>query len=56
VIFPKLAIEYNTKLIPFLLKGVAAVPSLHLTDGKHPNSEEQKVVKDDVWEVLEGVI
>lgn len=51
-IFPKLAKEYNALLIPFLLEGVAARPELNLTDGKHPNAEGQKLVRDNVWKVI----
>jgi acyl-CoA thioesterase-1 len=55
-IFPKLAKQYKAQLIPFLLEGVASIPSLNLADGKHPNVEGQKIVRDNVWEVLEGVM
>ena len=51
-IFPKLAKEYNSSLIPFLLEGVAARPELNLADGKHPNAEGQKLVRDNVWKVI----
>ncbi len=55
-IFPRLAWQYKAQLIPFLLEGVASIPSLNLADGKHPNVEGQKIVRERVWEVLEGVI
>jgi acyl-CoA thioesterase-1 len=55
-IFPRLAKQYNAALIPFLLKDLAAIPALNLADGKHPNVEGQKIVRDNVWEVLEGVM
>jgi len=55
-IFPKLAKKYNAALIPFLLEDVAAMPQLNLADGKHPNEEGQKIVRDNVWRVLEGVL
>ncbi len=51
-IFSSLAKDYNAGLIPFLLDGVAGIPSLNLPDAKHPNKEGQKVVRDNVWEVL----
>jgi acyl-CoA thioesterase-1 len=41
-IFPRLAKQYNAQLIPFLLDGVASIPSLNLADGKHPNVEGPK--------------
>ena len=36
-LFPELAAEYDTVFYPFLLEGVAAVPSLNQPDGIHPN-------------------
>lgn len=55
-IYPKLAKEYNAALIPFLLQNVAAMPSLNLEDGKHPNAAGQYVVRENVWTVLKGVL
>src|SRR5690606_20154874 len=55
-IFPKLAKEYDAALIPFLLEGVGGVPSLNLPDGIHPNVEGHKVVAENVWAVLEGLL
>ena len=51
-IFEELAKEYEAGLIPFLLDGVAGIPSLNLEDGKHPTAEGQKVVRENVWKVL----
>ena len=36
-IFPELAEKYDFDLYPFYLEGVAAIPSLILEDGIHPN-------------------
>ncbi len=55
-IYSDLANEYNAGLIPFLLDKVAGFPDLVLPDGKHPNAEGQKVVMENVWEVLEGYL
>ena len=55
-IFPKLAREYNAALIPFLLENVAAIPSLNLEDGKHPNESGQYIVRENVWKILKGVL
>lgn len=51
-IFPQLAKKYNAGLISFLLEGVAGQPKLNLSDGKHPNAQGQKIVRDNVWQVL----
>ncbi|MBL7471427.1 arylesterase [Robertkochia sp. 1368] len=53
-IYPELAKENNLPLIPFLLDGVAGDPSLNQEDGIHPTAEGQKVLMENVWEVLSG--
>ncbi|GLR16147.1 hypothetical protein GCM10007940_07620 [Portibacter lacus] len=55
-IFPKLAEDYDAALIPFFLEGVAGDPSLNLPDRKHPNIEGQKIVAENVWEVIEPLL
>ncbi|MAU26812.1 MAG: arylesterase [Muricauda sp.] len=52
-IFPELAEKNDIPLIPFLLEGVAGIPELNLEDGIHPTAEGHKIVRDNVWEVLE---
>ncbi len=54
--FPKLAKENSTLLIPFLLEGVGGIPSLNLADGIHPNQEGHKIVAENVWEILKNVL
>jgi len=55
-IFPQLAAKNNMALVPFLLKGVGGVPSLNQKDGIHPTAEGAKIVGENVWEVLRGVL
>ncbi len=55
-IYPELASENEVRLIPFLLDGVAGIPELNLQDGIHPTAEGQKIVRENVWEVLEDVL
>ena len=55
-IFKDLATEYNAGLIPFLLSGLETRPDLFLGDAKHPNADGQKVVLENVWEVLKGYL
>lgn len=43
-IFPDLAEEYEVALYPFFLEGVAATPSLNLSDGMHPNKDGVQVI------------
>lgn len=52
-IFPDLAIENDLALIPFLLKDVAGRPDLNQQDGIHPTAEGQKILANNVWEILE---
>jgi acyl-CoA thioesterase-1 len=55
-IFPTLAQKNRIPLIPFLLEGVGGVPSLNLPDGIHPTPAGQKLVAENVWQVLEPVL
>lgn len=54
-IYPALAKENHVSLIPFLLKGVGGDPKLNQEDGIHPNKEGEKIVAENVWEVLKGI-
>lgn len=55
-LFPKLAKEQKTELIPFLLEGVGGKADLNLPDRIHPNPEGHKIVATNVWNVLERVL
>lgn len=55
-IFPKVAAEQKTELIPFLLEGVGGVPKLNQADQIHPNVEGQKRVAQTGWQHLEKVL
>lgn len=55
-IFTELSEKNDLALIPFLLKDVGGVPELNLADGIHPNVEGQKIVANNVWEVLEPLL
>tara|TARA_Y100000590_G_C15194939_1_gene816406 strand:- start:51 stop:638 length:588 start_codon:yes stop_codon:yes gene_type:complete len=37
LIYKNLSAQFNLKLVPFLLEGVALNPDLNLEDGRHPN-------------------
>jgi acyl-CoA thioesterase-1 len=54
--FPALAREYGVGLLPFLLDGVAGRPALNQADGMHPNDAGEKIVAENVWKGLEGVL
>lgn len=55
-VFRDLAARHDAALVPFLLDGVAAVPSLNQADGIHPNEEGHERVADVVWPSLERVL
>lgn len=55
-VFPEVAEEKDVELIPFLLENVAGERALNQGDGIHPTAEGQKILAENVWEVLEDVI
>lgn len=55
-LFPKLARENETALIPFILEGVGGVPSLNLPDGIHPTAEGHAILAETVWDTLEPIL
>jgi acyl-CoA thioesterase-1 len=48
--------RYHIALVDFLLAGVALRPELMQADGIHANAAGQKIVFDNVWRVLPGVL
>jgi acyl-CoA thioesterase-1 len=55
-IFPQLAAKNNMALVPFLLQGVGGVPALNQHDGIHPTAQGAKIVGNNVWQVLKGIL
>lgn len=55
-VFPELARKNGAAFVPFLLAGVAGVDSLNQGDGIHPNATGARIVADNVWRVLRGVL
>ncbi len=55
-IFPELAKSKNTLLIPFILNNVAGIDTLNLPDGIHPNEHGEKIVMENVWDVLKEIL
>jgi acyl-CoA thioesterase-1 len=55
--YPSLAQEFNTPLVPFFLEGVVLNPSLNTSDGIHPNSAGyEKIVAQNILPVLNPVL
>ena len=55
-VFPTLARERGTVLVPFLLEGVAGVRELNQGDGIHPTPEGHEYIARTIWPVLEPVL
>ena len=56
MMYPALAKSNDIRLIPFLLEGVAGIPKLNLEDGIHPTAEGQRIVTENVWEILKTIV
>jgi acyl-CoA thioesterase-1 len=54
--FPALAEKNNMVLIPFLLDKVGGVPKLNQADGIHPTAEGDKILAENVWVKLVGIL
>lgn len=55
-VFPAIAKKNQMLLVPFLLKNVAGIPGLNLQDGIHPTADGQKILAENVWEVLKTIL
>ena len=55
-IFPELAKKNEAALIPFLLDDVAGNPELNQNDGIHPTVDGQKILANNVWEILKEMV
>jgi acyl-CoA thioesterase I len=55
-IFPELARDNKVMLIPFLLAGVGGDPDLNQPDGIHPNVKGHKIVAENVYNALKGIL
>lgn len=54
--FPTLAEKNKMTLIPFLLDKVGGVPRFNQPDGIHPTAEGAKILADNVWMELKGIL
>lgn len=55
-IYPQLAEDFQTGLIPFLLAGFGENQDFFLPDGIHPTAAAQEIIVDNVWQVLEHML
>lgn len=55
-VFPRVASDTNSALIPFLLEGVAARPELNQADGIHPTAEGHRQMALVAWPVIDSLL
>ncbi len=55
-IYPDLAKKNNMTLIPFLLAGVGGEARLNQQDGIHPTAEGHRIVAENVWKAMKGIL
>ncbi len=55
-VFPKVANETGSALVPFVLEGIGGVPSMMQSDGIHPAAEAQPRLLDNVWPMLKPLL
>ena len=55
-VYKELADKNNIKLIPFLLEGVGGESKLNQADGIHPTAEGHRILADNVWKIMEGIL
>ena len=55
-LYPSLARQFHTALVPFLSKGVALDPQRMQPDGLHPNARGEPLVLENVWPYLRPML
>jgi acyl-CoA thioesterase-1 len=55
-VYPALAEQYGTALIPFFMEGVALDGNMMMADGLHPNKLAQPFLLDNVWVLLKPLL
>ena len=55
-IYPNLAEEFKISFYPFLLEGVALIPELNESDGKHPNIEGIQIISKNLANTIKSII
>lgn len=55
-VYPNLAEQKQTAVVPFILEKIAIYPDLMQSDGIHPKAEAQRQLLDNIWPVLEPLL
>lgn len=54
--FRDTAVKYQVAFVPFLLQGVAGIPTLNQQDGIHPTSAGARIIADHLYPVLKPLV
>jgi acyl-CoA thioesterase-1 len=54
--YQDLSKKYKVFFIPFILDKVAGNPKYNLSDGIHPNEEGHKIIAENIFEAIKGVL
>ena len=54
--YPDLAKQNNISIVPFILEGDGGNAELNLSDGIHPTAEGHRILANNVWNVLKGLL
>jgi acyl-CoA thioesterase I len=54
--YPDLAKQNNISIVPFILEGVGGNAELNQSDGIHPTAEGHRILANNVWNVLKGLL
>ena len=54
--YEDLAKKYKVTFIPFILDKVAGNPKYNLADGIHPNEEGHKIIAENIFKAIQGVL
>ncbi|MCF6202207.1 MAG: arylesterase [Methylococcaceae bacterium] len=55
-VYPDLAKEMNIPLVPFILKDIALVKEMMISDGLHPNEKAQPIIAKKIWPYIKSVL
>ena len=55
-VFKEIASKNDMAYVPFLLNKVGGIPRLNQSDGIHPTAEGQKILAENVWEILKDIL
>ncbi len=55
-LYTELAQETGVTLLPFMLNNIALYPELMQADRLHPTEQAQKIIMENIWEEIKGIV